>query len=197
MFWRQHAQRLLVERGKADVGPASLAMAANPGVDAIGLNTAAIHALWTLKGLGVDDEKFREHCSTSGLKHASAGVRRNSLAVLPRDDASTAAILASGVLNDKAPQVRLEALLVLSEVPKSEAAAKAIAELVAGGSLANDRWLPDAATAAAAKHDVLFLEGNRDDQDRQIGRGSGIGDFLEDRRALCTRRIGCAVIDRV
>src|SRR5438045_1369166 len=45
MFWRLHAQRLLVERGKADVSPALTKLAADPSVDEIRLNTAAIHAL--------------------------------------------------------------------------------------------------------------------------------------------------------
>src|SRR5262249_39730070 len=43
MFWRLHAQRLLVERGKADVVPALAALVADPAVDAIGLNPGAIH----------------------------------------------------------------------------------------------------------------------------------------------------------
>jgi hypothetical protein len=44
MFWRNHAQRLLVERGNKDVIPALVQLIGNPSVDAIGLNPAAIHA---------------------------------------------------------------------------------------------------------------------------------------------------------
>ena len=51
-LWRLHAQRLLVERGQKDVIPELLGLVENPAVDALGLNPAAIHALWTLKGLG-------------------------------------------------------------------------------------------------------------------------------------------------
>ena len=52
LFWRKHAQRLLVERGRRDVLPALVKLARDPGVDGIGLNAGAIHALWTLHGLG-------------------------------------------------------------------------------------------------------------------------------------------------
>jgi putative membrane-bound dehydrogenase-like protein len=55
MFWRLHAQRLLVERGKRDVVPALLKLLADGSADAIGLNVGAIHALWTLQGLGALD----------------------------------------------------------------------------------------------------------------------------------------------
>src|SRR5262249_13606291 len=55
LFWRRHAQRLLVERGKQDVVPGLLELARDPGVDDIGLNVGAIHALWTLHGLGALD----------------------------------------------------------------------------------------------------------------------------------------------
>src|SRR5207237_3922764 len=46
MFWRKHAQRLLVERGRQDVLPALFVLARDPSVDEIGLNTGVIHALW-------------------------------------------------------------------------------------------------------------------------------------------------------
>ncbi len=55
MFWRRQAQRLLVERGEADVLPALAALVADQNVDEIGLNVGAIHALWTMHGLGVLD----------------------------------------------------------------------------------------------------------------------------------------------
>ena len=39
-FWRLHAQRLLVERGKTDVVPALIDLVRDGSVDAIGLNPA-------------------------------------------------------------------------------------------------------------------------------------------------------------
>ena len=56
MFWRLHAQRLLVERGQKDVVPQLVALVRNKAVDEVGTNGGAFHALWTLQGLGETDE---------------------------------------------------------------------------------------------------------------------------------------------
>ncbi|WP_068421896.1 PVC-type heme-binding CxxCH protein [Planctomyces sp. SH-PL62] len=158
-FWRLHAQRLLVERGKADVVPALLALAADPKVDAIGLNPGAIHALWTLRGLNaLDADAKARAAAVSALKHPSAGVRRAALQVLPRDAEAVAAILAAGSLADPDVQVRLAALLTLADVPTDPTAGEAIAEALVAGLGEGDRWLTDAATSAAAAHVEPFLK---------------------------------------
>src|SRR5262249_15852933 len=59
-FWRRHAQRLLVERGKQDVLPTLVELARDPSVDEIGLNVGVIHALWTMHGLGAFDGSSAE-----------------------------------------------------------------------------------------------------------------------------------------
>ena len=64
MFWRTTAQRLLVERGKADVLPQLIALVNDRTVDKIGLNSPAVHALWTMHGLGVLDGSQRAARST-------------------------------------------------------------------------------------------------------------------------------------
>jgi len=160
-FWRLHAQRLLVERGRADVVPALLALAADPKVDAIGLNPGAIHALWTLRGLGaIDADPKAREAAVSALKHPSAGVRRAALQALPRDAGGVGAILAAGALDDPDAQVRLAALLALADAPADPdagAGAGVAAALVAGLGR-DDRWLTDAATSAAAAHAGPFLK---------------------------------------
>jgi hypothetical protein len=55
LLWRAHAQRLLVERQDKSVVPELDQARAGHSVDEIGLNVGAIHALWTLKGLGALD----------------------------------------------------------------------------------------------------------------------------------------------
>jgi uncharacterized protein len=158
-LWRMHAQRLLVERGKKDVVPGLIALAADPSVDTIGLNPAAIHALWTMHGLGALDgsDPAATAAAEAALKHPSAGVRRNAVQVLSPGEASTGAILASGVLEDRDPFVRLAALLALADLPRSRTAAEAVVAALVAGRVDGDRWLPDAATAAAAAHDREFL----------------------------------------
>ncbi len=128
LFWRRHAQRLLVERGQKDVAPALFKLASDPTVDAIGLNAGVIHALWTLHGLGILDGSQPEatKVAVTALRHKSAGVRRNALLVLPRHENSSKAILASGVLDDGDAQVRLAAMLALAEMPAYAQAGAAI-----------------------------------------------------------------------
>ncbi len=160
LLWRKHAQRLLVERGQKDVIPALLELAADGTADEIGLNAGAIHALWTLHGLGTLDGSNAAATATAiaGLKHASAGVRRNAALVLPRTTESAGAIVESSVLKDPDGQVRLAAFLALSEMPPSEAAAEAAASALDDEAVLRDAWLPDAVTSAAAAQDLSFLK---------------------------------------
>jgi putative membrane-bound dehydrogenase-like protein len=159
MLWRLHAQRLLVERGKRDVVPALLKLVGDSGVDTIGLNVGAIHALWTLHGLGALNGAHAEATAAArtALKHKSAGVRRNALAVLPRKGETAKDILGGGLLNDPDAQVRLAALLALAELPPSAAAGAAVAGALSRPENLADRWLADALTSAAAAHDRSFL----------------------------------------
>jgi hypothetical protein len=127
-FWRRHAQRLILEKRQADVVQPLIDMVKEQAVDEIGLATDIIHALWTLHGRGALDGQNRDALKVTvrALNHPSAGVRRNAVLVLPRDDQSTTSILQSGILRDKNPRVRLAALLSLAEMPPSAEAADAV-----------------------------------------------------------------------
>jgi putative membrane-bound dehydrogenase-like protein len=159
MFWRLHAQRLLVERGRLDVLGALVALTGDRSVDAINLNPAVIHALWTLHGLGALDGSHPEAtaAAVAALQHPSPGVRRNALLVLPRATDSTAAVLRTGSLGDEDAQVRLAALLTLAEMPSSSLAARALLAALRESAILEDPWLTDAATSAAAAHAEPFL----------------------------------------
>jgi putative membrane-bound dehydrogenase-like protein len=160
MFWRERAQRKLVERaagrpdGGRDVVPALLSLVQNSSVDAIGLNPAAIHALWTLKQLGALDgdgvDSLAVAAATSALLHPSAGVRMNAIKVLPRDQAALSKLAGSGVARDPAPLVRLAMLEALSEWPAEPEAGRLVLDLIADPRTLADPVLADAATAAAA-----------------------------------------------
>src|SRR5262249_7376395 len=132
MFWRLQAQRRLVDRGKTDVMPALVELAAASGTDASSENLAAVHALWTLHGLGAfanPDAKTTELLHKD-LRHASAAVRRVVLGVLPRTAASVHAILQVDLLKDREPLVRRAALLALSDMPSSTEAGAAVHALL-------------------------------------------------------------------
>jgi uncharacterized protein len=160
LFWRRHAQRLLVERGKTDVLPALFEFARDPGMDEIGLNVGAIHALWTIHGLGALDGANAEATAVAvaSLKHKSAGVRRNAVQVLPRNAQSVAAILDAGLTQDPDAQVRLLAFLALADQPATPAAGEAVVAALTKSQNTDDHWIPDAATCAAAKNGEHFLK---------------------------------------
>jgi len=162
MLVRKHAQRLLVERETRDVVNALIALVENTDTDAIGLNVGAIHALWTLHGLGLldisdDSDPSVTAAVYSALRHPSAGVRRNAVAVLPNAPASVDALLATDLIRDRDSHVRLAALLALADLPSSDAGAAALLTVAANPVDMSDRWMPDALTSAAANHSGEFL----------------------------------------
>ncbi len=159
-LWRMHAQRLLVERGQKDVVPQLAALVRETSMDEIGLNPAAIHALWTMHGLGALDGSNAQavEVAKGALRHPAAGVRRAAAMVLPETEASVNALLEARLLNDSDAQVRMAALLALAERPAHSAAGQAILDALQQPQNARDRWIPDAATAAAARNDAGFLK---------------------------------------
>jgi putative membrane-bound dehydrogenase-like protein len=160
MFWRLHAQRLLVQRGKPDAVPALVKLSADRSVDALGLNPGAIHALWALHGLAERDGAQADPLApaAAALKHPSAGVRRNAALVLPHTADGRKTLLDSRVLNDSEPLVRLAALLALAEMPPSAEAGAAVADVLSRPENVADRWIPHGAASAGAANDVYFLK---------------------------------------
>ncbi|MCA9225217.1 MAG: glycosyl hydrolase, partial [Planctomycetales bacterium] len=160
MFWRLHAQRRLIEGGHREVAPQLLALIADTNVDEVGLNPGAMHALWTLHGLGLLDGSHPEATEAvfAGMSHPSAGVRRNAVAVAAAIESATPKIIASGVLADNDPHVRLAALLAIADQPSSEAAAQAVMQAMADPFNLQDRWLRDAMTSAAASSALPVLK---------------------------------------
>lgn len=157
LFWRRQAQRLLVERGNKDVAPALVQLAGDTSVDGIGLNPGVIHALWTLHGLNAIAEATT--AASHALKHPSAGVRLNAVQVLPRTAESFAALKATGLHRDSDAQVRLQTFLALAEMPPSSEAAALVLTALQDVQNLTDRWLSDALTCAAARHDRAVLVG--------------------------------------
>ena len=167
MFWRTRAQQKLLERaagrpdGGRDVAPALVKLVQDASADAIGLNPAAIHAIWTLKTMGAIDGATADAAAVAAvhgaLTHSSAGVRMNAVRALPRDAATLAAFQAAGVAADAAPLVRLWLLDALGEFPVSPEASTLVLDILADPRTGADPALADAATSAAAIHAVGVL----------------------------------------
>lgn len=163
---RTTAQRLLVERH--DPGPRGeqlisllLDLAEEAELDGTGNAPAALHALWTLEQLGaLEDDSLSERAEdvlVRSLRSPAPGLRRAAIQLLPRNELGRDLLLSAGLLEDQDGRVVVAALLALSEMPAGAAAGRAVAELLAGPDAGEDRWIADAATCAAARHDVGFL----------------------------------------
>ncbi len=161
MFWRMTAQRLLIERNNRDVVPQLIALVNDQSVDEIGINPAAIHALWTLQGLGAMDDAAVLQATTGALAHPCAGVRKTVVQVLPRTAASVETLMKVDALNDKEPLVVLNTLLALSEMPQSPASQQAILARLdksTAASEVNDRWMSDAFACALTDRDGQLMK---------------------------------------
>jgi putative membrane-bound dehydrogenase-like protein len=171
MFWRLTAQRLLIDRNKTDVVPDLIKLANDQTVDALGLNPGALHALWTLHGLGaLTNNPDAMKAARNALSHPAASLRRAALMVLPRDGSLVDAAMTAGILPDRTspwrveytvgtsilqdsdPHVRLEALLALTELPASPKAAGIAMEMLAAPDNARDIYMMDAIAMVGAKH---------------------------------------------
>ncbi|MBM3443849.1 MAG: dehydrogenase [Bacteroidetes bacterium] len=140
MFWRMHAQRMLIERGNNDVVPQLKAMVANTQLDEIGINATAIHALWTLKGLGALDDQTLE----AALLHPAPSVRKNAIQVMEHNERGVSRIVQFDLLNDKDALVVMNALLYFSKSPLNTAAEQAFFKRMNESAEVEDRWMPDA-----------------------------------------------------
>jgi uncharacterized protein len=156
MFWRSHAQRLLVERGNKDIVPQLLALINDKSVDEIGINAPAIHALWVLQGLNaVEGEALKTVFEAT--KHPCHGVRKTALQLLPRTAASADFIIKNNIVEDKEPLVVLNSLLALSQMPLNAEAEAYILNKMETSKDINDRWLPDAYMCILTKDNGKLL----------------------------------------
>jgi uncharacterized protein len=166
MFWRLTAQRLLIERGQKDVVPQLIALVKNTSLDAIGINGGAMHALWTLKGLGEIDAPNSEayRAAVAALKHPAAGVRKAAAVVLPKTAPAAAAALSAGVLQDADLHTRLSSTLVLAEMPESPEIGAALYRESQKAENYSDKWLSRAFYIAANRHKAAFTSAYKADK---------------------------------
>lgn len=153
MFWRMTAQRLIVEKGDKTLAPHLYKMIRNDKVDELGINAPAIHALWTLQGLGMYSTSEAFQVAAHALYHPSAGVRKAALQVLPNNSATLAAIHKAGLLKDRNLNTRLAAFLKLSDLPLSPALVNELATAQKDTVNNRDRWINEALKIAISKYE--------------------------------------------
>jgi putative membrane-bound dehydrogenase-like protein len=159
MFWRMTAQRLLVEAKNMAAIPGLIKLVNDQSIDEVGLNSPAIHALWTLNGLGALNGANPEatQAAINALSHPAHGVRKAAVEVLPKNQQLTDIILKNNIMNDPDLNVRKAVFLVVAAMPPSEEMGRAIYTASLKPENIKDEWLQKALLAAAVTHRQGFL----------------------------------------
>src|SRR5690606_16027611 len=113
-------------------------------VDDVNVNGAAVHAIWSLHGLGLLDGADEKSLSVvvEALKHPAPGVRKAAVQTLPVGNAAVVQeILSSGVTQDSDLRVRLAAFLALSDAAPTAEVGKALFEAVQQPENIADKWV--------------------------------------------------------
>jgi putative membrane-bound dehydrogenase-like protein len=170
-FWRLTAQRLLVERGETDVLSDLYNLVEDTSTDELGLNSGALHAIWTIHGLGALDDNNDEALQTviDALEHPAAGVRKAAVKALPRTEETNQAILESGVLQDDNNRTRLAAILTTIEMPTSSQIGEKLYDLSLDDSVMEDEWLAEALKLSADQHEDAYKEASTAGQTGSAG----------------------------
>ncbi len=149
-FWRLTAQRLLVEGKHTDAVPALKQAVAGPAP------VKALHALWTLHGLGQLDEATHR----TALVHTAPAVRRNAIRALGRDDKAVALFFGSAVASDSDSLTKLAAFVKLAEFTTTNQIKTVVTALVRNPANQQDEWLKEISRLLARIHGAgLYREG--------------------------------------
>jgi len=166
MFWRTTAQRLIVESGDKTIASRLYPIIKNQNLDELGLNSPAIHALWTLHGLGLLDGSDRKSMAvaTEALRHPAAGVRKSAVQVLPRTMETVIKIRQAKLLDDPDLRTRMAAVLAIADIPGAPDMGTLLYEASGRTENGEDEYLPQAFFAAALTYEDGFLQaaGDRD-----------------------------------
>ena len=151
LFWRQTAQRLLVEGKVTSAVDALRTSVADPQS-----GPAAVHALWSLQGLGQLDGATHR----LALLSRSPDLRRNAVRALGSDTNALGLYFSSGVVTDPDLVTRLAALVKLAQFPTTKEIQTLVATLSRNPVHRSDEWLNEATRILSKVHDVpLFQEG--------------------------------------
>ena len=137
LFWRQTAQRLLLERGKKDLA-ADLKNLVKES------STASIHALWALEGLGALDDATHK----AALFSHNSDLQINALRALGPDVASANLLFDSTLLTSRNLHVRRVAFTQLALLEDEAVRSQTASLLLKNPENAEDEWLGLALRAA-------------------------------------------------
>lgn len=144
-FWSLTAQRLIVDDKKTEAAPALKKRVAS-GAGGKG----AIHALWSLEGLGSLDKDTHQ----KALLAKDAALRRNAIRALPATDDGRRLFFSSGVIQDPDLLTRQAAFVKLAEFATIPEIQTVVAQLQRVPTNTSDPFLNDALTLLGRVHKV-------------------------------------------
>ena len=140
LFWRQTAQRMIVDGGIKKAEKSLRKRVSGRGV-------GAIHALWALEGIGALDNKIKR----SALINGDPQVKLNAIRALGKTKEDEQLLYDSAALTDKDLHVRLAAMVKLAQFPESNTHKQAASILATDETNTKDEWLKQALQAAGAE----------------------------------------------
>jgi len=150
-FWSLTAQRLIVDNKMTDAAPA-LKKRVRSGSGGKG----AIHALWSLEGIGALDKDTHQ----SALLDKDPALRRNAIRALPANEPGRLLFFSSPVVQDQDLLTRQVALVKLAEFPTIPEIQTVVAQLPRIGANTNDAFLNDTLTLLGRIHKVAAVGQN-------------------------------------
>lgn len=147
LWWRRHAQRLLLDR-KATGAENALQEMVLQDTSAVG----RLHALWTLEGLDI----MREETLLAALKDKKAGVRENAIKIAERYTVHWPAVKSSlyKLASDDDAKVRFQLICSLGAIEEKQAR-EIVWQLLEKDI--NDEWVQYAALSSANGYEEEWL----------------------------------------
>ncbi|MBL9173982.1 MAG: c-type cytochrome [Verrucomicrobiales bacterium] len=150
-FWALTAQRLVVDQAMTNLAPA-LRRRVRTGDG----GTGAIHALWSLEGIGALDADTHQ----AALRSRDAALRRNAIRALPSMDAGRRLFFGSPVIQDPDLITRQAAFVKLLEFPTLPEIQTVVAQLSRTPVNTTDPFLDDSLTLLGRIHRVAGVGQN-------------------------------------
>src|SRR5213076_2930065 len=144
-FWSLTAQRLIVDNKMKASAPA-LKKRVRSGTG----GTGAIHALWSLEGIGALDKDTHQ----SALLDKDPALRRNAIRALPANEAGRQLFFSSAVIQDPDLITRQVAFVKLAEFPTIPEIKTVVAQLSRVPVNNSDSFLNDTLTLLGRIHKV-------------------------------------------
>jgi mono/diheme cytochrome c family protein len=142
-FWSLTAQRLIVENKMTDAAPALKKRVRSGG-------KGAIHALWSLEGIGALDKDTHQ----KALLDKDPALRRNAIRALPANETGRQLFFSSSVIQDPDLITRQVAFAKLAEFPTIPEIKTVVAQLPRNSINTDDAFLNDTLTLLGRIHKV-------------------------------------------